>query len=52
MPLGYGEVGDGVRAVGQRRFGYVVFYRSDGAEAEAVAILHGGREPGLWRDRI
>ncbi len=52
MPLGYGEVAEGVRAVGLRRFGYVVFYRSDGAAAEAVAVLHGGRSPAAWQARI
>ena len=52
MPLGYGEIEDGVRAVGLRRFGYVVFYRTDGTEAEALAILHGGRSPDMWRGRV
>jgi toxin ParE1/3/4 len=51
MPLGYGELGDGVRAVGLRRFGYVVYYRSDGTAAEVVAVLHGGRSPEAWQAR-
>ena len=51
MPLGYGEVGEGVRAVGLRRFGYVVYYRSDGTEAEILAVLHGGRSPEVWQAR-
>ncbi len=52
MPLGYGEVGKGVRAVGLRRFGYVAYYRFDGTIAEVVAILHGGRQQGAWESRI
>jgi toxin ParE1/3/4 len=51
MPLGYGELGDGVRAVGLRRFGYVVYYRSDGTAAEVVAVRHGGRSPEAWQAR-
>jgi toxin ParE1/3/4 len=52
MPLGYGEAEEGVRAVGLRRFGYVVYYRSDGANAEILAVLHGGRQPAAWQARI
>ena len=51
MPLGYGVVGEGVRAVGLRRFGYVVYYRSDGSAVEVVAVLHGGRPPEVWQAR-
>lgn len=51
MPLGYGEVDEGVRAVGLHRFGYVVYYRSDGTAAEVVAVLHGGRSPEVWQAR-
>ena len=51
-PLGYGEVGEGVRTAGVRRFGYVAYYRVDGIGAEVVAVLHGGRRPGLWRGRV
>ena len=51
MPLGYAEVEDEVRAVGLRRFGYVVYYRSSGMEAEVVAVLHGGRRPEIWQSR-
>jgi len=52
MPFMYGEIENGVRAGGLRRFGYVVFYRTDGTEAEALAILHGGRSPETWRGRM
>ena len=52
MPLGYGEIEDGVRALGLRRFGYVVYYRSNGMEAEVVAVLHGGRRPEIWHSRV
>ncbi len=52
MPLGYGEVGLGVRAAGVRRFGYVVYYRTDGSRAEVLAVLHGARSPDAWQDRV
>jgi plasmid stabilization system protein ParE len=51
LPLGYAEVGDGVRAVATRRFGYVVYYRSDGRSAEVLAVLHGSRPPETWQGR-
>ena len=52
LPLGYGEVEEGVRAVGTRRFGYVVYYRSDGRSAEVLAVLHGSRPPEEWQARV
>lgn len=51
MPLGYGEVAEGVRAVGLRRFGYVAYYRFDGTVAEVLAVLHGGRAPEVLQSR-
>ncbi len=51
MPLAYGEVDHGVRAVGVRRFGYIVYYRSDGLSAEVLAVLHGSRSPETWQSR-
>ncbi len=52
MPLSYGEVSDGVRAVGLRRFGYVLYYRSDGLRTEVLAVLHGGQPPEVWLGRV
>ena len=51
LPLGFGEVGNGVRAAGLRRFGYIMYYRSDGTQAEVMAVLHGARNPGIWQSR-
>lgn len=51
-PLAAGEVGDGVRAVGVRRFGYVVYYRTDGTAVEVLAVLYGGRSPDVWQSRV
>ncbi len=51
MPMGFGEIGEGVRAIGMHRFGYVVYYRTDGTEAEVLAVLHGGRQPDAWQSR-
>ncbi len=52
MPLGFGVVSHGVRALGLRRFGYVVYYRSDGVVAEVLAVLHGSQPPEVWQARI
>ena len=52
MPLGFGEVDPGIRAFGVKRFGYVVYYRTDGAHVEVVAILHGARSPDIWKGRV
>lgn len=52
MPLGYGEVGEGIRAAGLHRFGYVVYYRSDGTEAEVLAVIHSSQPPEVWQARV
>jgi len=51
MPELYGEVWPGVRAAGVKRFGYVVYYRIKPGEVEALAVLHGGRDPLAWQGR-
>ncbi len=52
MPEAYGEVWPGVRAAGVKRFGYVVYYRIKPGKVEVLAVLHGGRDPQVWQDRI
>lgn len=51
MPEMFGEVDPGVRAAGVRRFGYVVYYRVMPSGVEVIAVLHGGRNPGVWQSR-
>lgn len=52
MPFGFGIVSDGVRALGLRRFGYVVYYRTIGDVAEILAVLHGSQPPEVWQARL
>lgn len=51
-PEMYGEVWPAVRAVGIRRFGYVIYYAIRPTEIDIIAILHGSRDPGEWQRRI
>ena len=34
------------------RFPYVVFFRSDGARVDVVAVAHARRRPGYWLGRV
>jgi toxin ParE1/3/4 len=34
-----------------QRFPYVVFYREVDDRVEVIAVAHGAREPGYWRNR-
>lgn len=52
MPFGFGVVGDGVRALETRRFGYVVYYRTDGDVPEVLAVLHGSQSTEVWQARL
>jgi plasmid stabilization system protein ParE len=35
-----------------RRFPYFVVFRETASQLEVVAVAHGHRRPGYWRDRI
>ncbi len=52
FPELYGEVQPGVRAAGVRRFGYVIYYRTTPAVVEVLAVLRGGRDPGILQSRV
>ena len=52
MPRMYPEVLPGVRRGKLRRFPYLVYYRVLADRFEILAVLHGSRDPKLWRDRI
>jgi toxin ParE1/3/4 len=34
-----------------QRFPYIVFYREFDDRVEVIAVAHGAREPGYWRNR-
>jgi toxin ParE1/3/4 len=42
----------GTRRLMARRFPYAVVYRERGGGIEIVAVAHGGRRPGYWRERL
>jgi plasmid stabilization system protein ParE len=35
-----------------RRFPYFIVFRERGSDIEIVAIAHGRRRPGFWKDRV
>lgn len=42
----------GTRRLVLRRFPYVVVFREAAAGIEIIAVAHGRRRPGYWRDRL
>ena len=40
-----------VRRAKLQRFPYVVYYRILADRIEVIAVLHGGRDPRVWRSR-
>ena len=52
IPRMYQEVLPSVRRGKLRRFPYLVYYRVLADRFEILAVLHGSRDPKLWRDRI
>jgi len=43
---------DGTRRVKLPRFPYAVVYRDQPELIEILAVAHGARRPGYWRDRL
>ncbi len=41
----------GVRCAVLRRFPYAVYYRATDENVEVLAVLHGSRNPRVWRSR-
>jgi len=50
-PGQFPEYAFGARRMPLRRFPYLVVYRETGVDVEIVAVAHGRRRPGYWRDR-
>ena len=42
----------GTRRMLLRRFPYFVVFRETATQLEVIAVAHGHRRPGYWRDRI
>lgn len=52
MPEMYAIVLRGVRRAKLRKFPYLVYYRLLDDRIEVIGVLHGSRNPKLWRERI
>jgi toxin ParE1/3/4 len=50
-PKLYAEVLPGVRRCKLRKFPYVVYYRILANQIEVIGVLHGRRDPQVWRNR-
>jgi plasmid stabilization system protein ParE len=42
----------GMRRIVLRKFPYILVYRASATSVEIVAIAHGRRRPGYWRNRV
>ena len=43
---------DGTRQIRLPRFPFALVYRDQPEQIEIVAVAHGARRPGYWRDRL
>ncbi|HEX5444992.1 MAG TPA: type II toxin-antitoxin system RelE/ParE family toxin [Pirellulales bacterium] len=50
-PGAYGSVYRNVRCARVRRFPYNVFYRVHDDRIDVIAIIHGHRDPSIWKAR-
>jgi len=46
------EYESGTRRLVLQRFPYLVVFREIAAGAEIIAVAHGRRRPGYWRERL
>jgi len=51
-PAQFPESALGIRRAVLQRFPYVVVFRTSGSGTEIIAVAHGHRRPGYWRDRV
>jgi plasmid stabilization system protein ParE len=51
IPALYGFVWKSIRAVRIRDFRYVLYYQVLEDRSEVLAILHGARDPAIWKSR-
>jgi plasmid stabilization system protein ParE len=42
----------GTRRIVLQRFPYLLVFRETAAGVEVIAVAHGRRRPGYWRDRV
>jgi len=51
-PGQFPEYAFGTRKMVLQRFPYLVVFRETAAGVEVIAVAHGRRRPGYWRDRV
>jgi len=51
-PGQFPEYAFGARRMVLQRFPYLVVFRETAAGMEIIAVAHGRRRPGYWRDRV
>ena len=51
-PGQFPEYAFGARRVVLQRFPYLTVFRETAAGVEILAVAHGRRRPGYWRDRV
>ena len=51
-PGQFREYAFGTRRMVLQRFPYLILFRETAAGVEIVAVAHGRRRPGYWRDRV
>ena len=51
-PGQFPEYAFGARRMVLQRFPYLVIFRETAAGVEIIAVAHGRRRPGYWRDRV
>ena len=52
MPQLYPRVAEDVRRANLRQFPYSIIYQIEADQVVVVAIVHGSRDPDLWRERL
>jgi plasmid stabilization system protein ParE len=51
-PGQFPEYAFGTRRMALQRFPYLVVFREAAAGVEVIAVAHGRRRPGYWRERV
>ena len=51
-PGQFPEYAFGTRKILLHRFPYLVVFRETASHVEIIAVVHGRRRPGYWRDRV
>ena len=51
-PGRFPEYAFGTRRMVLQRFPYLLIFRKTAAGVEVIAVAHGRRRPGYWRDRV